>query len=79
MTELINVIALVKGPERYIFIYDNESENKILEIFDKYADNKKLSFSHCEAEFLSNRVKSRSLEKGIDFADRLEHIFKKYN
>ena len=41
----INVVALVKGSERYVFLYDDDSRTETLRTLNRYAADPKLSFS----------------------------------
>jgi hypothetical protein len=45
----INVIALVKGGERYVFLYDDDSRAEAISVLGKFAANPELSFSWYDA------------------------------
>ena len=45
MNQDVNVLALVKGKERYVFMYNEQNRNEVLETFARYAADSKLSFS----------------------------------
>jgi len=53
----INVLALVKGEERYVFLYDDEHRSDALRTLGKYASNPDLSFSWYDAAVLSQKVR----------------------
>ncbi|MFM7035280.1 MAG: hypothetical protein ACKOYJ_08910 [Planctomycetia bacterium] len=53
----INVIALVKGGERYVFLYDDESRAEALRTLGRYAANPDLSFSWYDAATLGQKVR----------------------
>lgn len=53
----INVVALVKDEERYIFLYDNDSTPALLQTLGRFAGNPQLSFSWYDAAVLSQRVR----------------------
>lgn len=53
----INVIALVKGSERYVFLYDDESREETLKTLGRYAANPELSFSWYDASVLGQKVR----------------------
>ena len=57
MTQDINVLALVKGEERYIFLYDDESPQALLQQLGRFAADPELSFSWYDAAVLSQRVR----------------------
>ena len=57
MTEDLNVLALVKGEERYIFLYDETSRAETLRILGRYASCPELSFSWYDAAVLSQKIR----------------------
>jgi len=54
----INVVALVKGEERYIFLFNDSQKGETLRTLGKYASNPELSFSWYDAAVLSQKVRS---------------------
>jgi hypothetical protein len=58
----INVLALIKGEERYVFLYDDCSTNQILQTLGRYAADPELSFSWYDAAVLSQRVRQLNAE-----------------
>jgi hypothetical protein len=56
----INVLALVKGQERYVFLYDDESRAETLRTLGRYASNPDLSFTWYDAAVLSQKVRQES-------------------
>ena len=54
-----NVLALVKGRERYIFLYDDQSHEALYNIFDKYAKSPDMNFDNSDARSLRERVERR--------------------
>lgn len=59
-SEKINVLALVKGVERYIFLYDDESRAETLRCLGRFASNPDLSFTWYDAAVLSQKVRQES-------------------
>ena len=59
----VNVLALVKQPERYVFLYDDESTATLLRTLGKYASDPELSFSWYDAAILSQKVRRLRREK----------------
>jgi hypothetical protein len=53
----INVIALVKGGERYVFLFDDDSREETLRTLARYAANPDLSFSWYDAAMLGQKVR----------------------
>jgi hypothetical protein len=53
----INVLALVKGSERYVFLYDDASKAETLRMLGRYASNPELSFTWYDAAVLSQKIR----------------------
>jgi hypothetical protein len=62
VTQDINVLALVKGEERYIFLFDDEHRSEALRTLGKFASNPELSFSWYDAAVLSQRIRQVAQE-----------------
>jgi hypothetical protein len=56
----INVLALVKGSERYVFLYDDDSRGETLRTLGRYASNAQLSFTWYDAAVLSQKVRQEN-------------------
>jgi hypothetical protein len=56
----INVLALVKGTERYVFLYDDSSRAETLRTLGRYASNPELSFTWYDAAVLSQKIRQES-------------------
>jgi hypothetical protein len=54
----INVLAFVKGEERYLFLYKDETRAETLKTLGRFASNPELSFSWYDAAVLSQRVRA---------------------
>ncbi len=52
----VNVLALNKGAERYIFVYDEESREVLLDAFRDHAADPRLSLNWFDAAILSQKV-----------------------
>src|SRR6184192_2409682 len=63
VTHDINVLALVKGEERYIFLYDDEHKSEALRTLGRFASNPELSFSWYDAAVLSQRIRQTAMEQ----------------
>jgi hypothetical protein len=53
----INVIALVKGGERYVFLYDDDSRDEALRTIARHAASPDLSFSWYDAAVLGQKIR----------------------
>ena len=60
MSEDINVLALVKGVERYVFLYDDSSRAETLRVLGRYASNPELSFTWYDAAVLSQKIRQEN-------------------
>ncbi len=67
----INVVALVKGEERYIFLFNDQQKSQTLRTLGRYASNPELSFSWYDAAVLSQKVRNaaRAEEKTDNIFD----------
>lgn len=53
----INVLALVKGEEHYIFLYNDENRVEMLRTLGRYAADPQLNFSWYDAAVMSKKVR----------------------
>ena len=60
----IHVLAVVKGPERYVFLYDDANTEQVLQSLGRFASNPDLSFTWHDAAVLSQRVRQTASQKG---------------
>jgi hypothetical protein len=51
-----NVLALVKGNEHYVYVYDDDSRLSLLEEFQKQAANGDLSLTWFDAAVLTQKA-----------------------
>lgn len=59
----INVLALVKGEERYIFLFDNDHRQETLRVLGRFASNPDLSFTWYDAAVLSQKIRQTAEEE----------------
>lgn len=57
MEKDINVLALVKGGERYIFLFDDQHRSECLRTLGRFASNQELSFTWYDAAVLSHKIR----------------------
>ncbi|REJ66748.1 MAG: hypothetical protein DWQ31_13605 [Planctomycetota bacterium] len=62
MTDDLNVLALVKGEERYVFLFDDSSRAAALRTLGRYASNPDLSFTWYDAAVLSQKIRRTANE-----------------
>lgn len=53
----INIVAIVKGEERYVFMFDDDSRAETLRTLGRFASNPELSFSWYDAAVLSQKIR----------------------
>ena len=58
--EDVNVLVLIKGGERYIFLYRDSSRAETLRTLGRYASNPELSFTWYDAAVLSQKIRQES-------------------
>ena len=63
MAKDIKVIALVKGEEQYVFLYDENNRAEMLRTLGRYASNPELSFSWYDVAVLSQKIRQESLQQ----------------
>lgn len=64
MAHEFNVLALVKGKERYVFVYDEASREELNEAFREQASNAELSLTWFDALILTKKAREQALEAG---------------
>ncbi len=57
MGQAVNVLALVKESERYVFLFDDESPDELFRQLARYAADEEMSFTWYDAAVLSQRVR----------------------
>ena len=57
MRREMNILAMAKGAERYVFLYDDDSCDALIEVFDRFAENADLNFSSSDAVLLTQKVR----------------------
>jgi hypothetical protein len=55
-----NVLALVKGAERYVYVYDDESRPGLLETFKAQAAEPALSLNWFDAAVLAQKAREQA-------------------
>ena len=63
MSQDINVLALVKGEERYVFLYSDSNRTETLRLLGRYASNPDLSFTWYDAAVLSQKIRENQQEE----------------
>jgi hypothetical protein len=66
-SEQVNVIALVRGEEHYVFVFDPKRRTELLRLLGRYAADPSMSFNWYDAAVLSQKI--RELMPATDFID----------
>jgi hypothetical protein len=56
----VNVLALLKNGERYVFLYDDQSVETLLQTLGRYASDPELNFTWYDAAVLSQRIRQQA-------------------
>ena len=56
----LNVLALLKGNERYVFVYDDESRPLLIDTFRDQAADQRLSLNWFDAAVLTDRAREQA-------------------
>ncbi len=70
----INIVAIVKGDERYVFMFDEDSRAETLRILGRYASNPELSFSWYDAAVLSQKIRKVSSQPKFEEINTDHHM-----
>lgn len=52
------MLALVKGEERYLFLFNDETRSEVLRTLGRFASNPELSFTWYDAAVMSQKVRA---------------------
>ena len=66
----MNVLALVKESERFIFLYDDESAGALLQTLGRFASDEELRFTWYDAAILSQKVRRLKREAEREQAEQ---------
>jgi hypothetical protein len=56
----VNVLALVKGAERYVFVYDDASRDALIDVLRDHAADPSLNFSWFDAAVLTEKAREQA-------------------
>lgn len=70
MAHELNVLALVKGEERYVFLYEDESQPALIELFREWAADPALSFNWFDVAVLTEKSRQQLQDAEPTFHDR---------
>jgi len=62
VTQEVNVLALFKGPEKFIFVYDDESRDMLLDAIRDAAADPGVAVNWFDAAVLTERARQQGTE-----------------
>jgi hypothetical protein len=62
----LNVLALIKGEERYVFVYDDDSQPQLLDAIRDSASSPDLSLSWFDALVLTKKAREQEAARVAD-------------
>jgi hypothetical protein len=65
VTRELNVLALFKGTERYIFVYDDESRDEVIDEVRQKAADPVVALNWFDAAVLTERVRNPQAEQTV--------------
>lgn len=66
MRREFNILALIKGEERYVFVYDDESRGSLIDVFRDTAADPRLSFSWFDATVMTQKAREQAAAVTLD-------------
>jgi hypothetical protein len=60
-----NILALVKGEERYVYVFDDESRAEVLSVLSDQAADPRLDLSWFDAAVLSEKLRQQLLKETL--------------
>ena len=70
----VNVLALAKGQERYLFLFNDESRADTLRTLGRYASNPDLSFTWYDAAVLSQKIRTADKPKAMPIVMKRDEL-----
>lgn len=65
MRREFNVLALIKGTERYVFVYDDDSRPSLIDALRDLAADPQSSFSWFDAAVLTDKAREQAREQAL--------------
>jgi len=75
--EEINIVALAKDGQRYVFLFDDVSTPDIMQTLGKYASDPELDFTWYDAAVMSQRIRRMREKSIVEESDSSEEPFRR--
>ena len=62
MAQEFNILALVKGQERYVFVFDDDAREELIDVFRDQAADPQLSLNWFDAMVLTRKAREQTAE-----------------
>jgi hypothetical protein len=62
----LNVLALIKGTERYVFVYDDESRALLIDALRDQAADPALTFTWFDAAVLTEKAREQARPNSVE-------------
>jgi hypothetical protein len=62
MSSEVNVLALVKGRDRYVYVFDDDSKQELIDAVRDHAADPRLSLSWFDASVLTRKAREQAAE-----------------
>ena len=70
MSREFNVLALIKGEEKYVFVYDDESRASLIETFHQHAADPELTLNWFDAVVLTQKAEEQAETAPVSLAPK---------
>lgn len=70
----INVLALVKGEEKFLFLFDDQNRDDTLRQLARFAANPDLDFSWYDAAMLSRKIRDAVPDESSPFEEEFDSL-----
>jgi len=67
MVHEFNILALVKGPERFVFVYDDASHASLVDVLQELAANPESNLTWFDAHVLNKKAREQVAEESAKF------------
>lgn len=64
----LSILALIKGRERYVYVYDDDSRERLLDAVRDQAASPHLSLNWFDAAVLTKRARQQFMEAAADYS-----------
>jgi len=74
MDKEVNVLALVKGDQRFLFLFDDAHRTETLRTLGRFAADPEIDFSWYDAAVLSRKIREAAVEQELIQAEQTPRL-----